>query len=53
MDNGIGFDAEQLGMHGCAGLGLLSMREMTEIMGGSFFLESALGKGTQIKVVVL
>ena len=53
IDNGVGFDLEQLGMNGCAGLGLLSMREMTEIIGGSFLIESAPGKGTQIKVVVL
>lgn len=52
-DNGIGFDPSLLGANGCIGLGILNMREMTEIEGGKFTLESALGKGTHIVVEIL
>ena len=45
-DNGRGFAPEA--PHG--GIGLASMRERTEGLGGSFTLESAPGQGTQIKV---
>jgi len=47
-DNGRGFAPEA--PHG--GIGLASMRERTEGLGGSFTLESAPGQGTQIKVVL-
>ncbi len=52
-DNGVGFDVEQLGMNGYAGLGLLNMKEMTKIMGGRFLLESGVGKGTKVMVDVI
>src|SRR5262245_32566279 len=32
-DDGVGFDAES---HGASGLGLITMRERTEVLGGSF-----------------
>jgi PAS domain S-box-containing protein len=53
IDNGIGFDADRLGENEHIGLGLLNMKEMTEVIGGRFFLESSPGQGTQIKVDVL
>ena len=49
-DNGIGFDPALLGKNGHAGLGLLSIREMAEVINGKFFIESAPGKGTRIAV---
>ncbi len=44
-DNGMGFDLENYRK----GLGLTSMRERTELSGGSFEIESTPGKGTTIK----
>ena len=44
-DNGMGFDLENYRK----GLGLTSMRERTELLGGSFAIESTPGKGTTIK----
>jgi len=47
-DNGRGFDtnAPQVG------IGLSSMRERAEVLGGSLTVESVLGQGTQIKVTL-
>jgi PAS domain S-box-containing protein len=44
-DNGEGFDPESMKQ----GLGLTSMRERTELSGGTFEVESILGKGTRIR----
>jgi signal transduction histidine kinase len=48
-DDGIGFDVER---RSTPGLGLLTMRERAEFIGGRFSLESKPGEGTQIFVVV-
>ena len=48
-DDGVGFDAES---HGSRGLGLLTMRERAEFMGGRFALTSTPGHGTRITVLV-
>ena len=49
QDNGLGFDMDAaLGRSYEGGLGLTSMRERTELSGGSFAMQSALGKGTAI-----
>ncbi len=50
-DNGEGFDLKGLNRRKTLGkgLGLSSMKERTEISGGSLGLESAVGKGTVIK----
>jgi PAS domain S-box-containing protein len=50
-DNGQGFDLKKvLGSESTnRGLGLTSMRERTELSGGSFAIESAEGKGTTIR----
>jgi signal transduction histidine kinase len=50
-DNGRGFDLEKmLGYESTRrGLGLTSMRERTELSGGSFSIESNKGKGTVIR----
>jgi PAS domain S-box-containing protein len=53
QDNGRGFDPEEtLSVEASRkGLGLTSMRERAELSGGSFTVESTVGKGTIIKAV--
>ena len=46
QDNGEGFDLET----GRKGMGLSTMRERAQLSGGSFDLESTIGKGTIIRV---
>ena len=50
-DNGRGFNLEKVGSQETTtrGLGLTSMRERTELSGGSFWIESIEGKGTIIR----
>jgi len=50
-DNGQGFDLKKVldAESASRGLGLTSMRERTELSGGSFVIESTLGKGTIIR----
>jgi signal transduction histidine kinase len=49
-DDGVGMNPDQLLRTGADGtLGLTSMRERAELTGGSFFIESAPGKGTTIR----
>jgi len=52
-DNGRGFDLQEAhSMNGSRwGMGLSSMRERTEHLGGSFFIESAKRKGTLIRAI--
>jgi signal transduction histidine kinase len=49
-DDGVGFDADPAG--GAAGTGLLSMRERTELLGGTFALMSRPFQGTRIEVAI-
>lgn len=50
-DSGVGFDASRLGANGDKpGLGLLSMRERAEAIGGQLRVESAPRQGTRIVV---
>ncbi len=49
QDNGQGFNLEKVLNSGSTGLGLRSMRERTEFLGGSFAIESAEGRGTIIR----
>jgi signal transduction histidine kinase len=51
-DDGIGFDAAAALARFNRGLGLLSMRERTELLGGTFNLESTPGRGTRIRITV-
>lgn len=52
-DNGIGFDSQQLNLAAPGnGLGLINMREATEFAGGTFVIDSSLGKGTRIHVQI-
>jgi PAS domain S-box-containing protein len=50
QDNGQGFDVDEALSKEASeqGLGLTSMRERTELSGGSFAIDSAVGKGTTI-----
>jgi PAS domain S-box-containing protein len=51
QDNGQGFDVTEALSRGSPeqGLGLTSMRERAELSGGSFAIESIIGKGTTIR----
>jgi signal transduction histidine kinase len=49
-DNGKGFDTDALQQS--SSLGLKLIRERTEMLGGSFEIESAVGKGTRILFAV-
>ncbi|MCK9229879.1 MAG: PAS domain S-box protein [Syntrophales bacterium] len=52
-DNGIGFNlADRKKSDGHTGWGLMTMTERTEMIGGSFTIESKRGKGTKISVKV-
>ncbi|MCX6364139.1 MAG: sensor histidine kinase, partial [Actinobacteria bacterium] len=53
-DNGVGFDREHAGADAedRYGVGMLSMRERTAALGGTFRVESAVGRGTRIYVVI-
>jgi signal transduction histidine kinase len=51
QDDGAGFDSVELNQHKDT-LGLLSMRERASMLGGSFSLQTAVGKGTQIRIKI-
>ena len=52
QDNGQGFEVEKAQTREGTerGLGLASMRERTELSGGTFSIESTPGKGTVVRV---
>jgi signal transduction histidine kinase len=50
MDNGCGFDADSPAFQG--GMGLTSMRQRVEELGGSLSIESSPGRGTTVKATV-
>jgi signal transduction histidine kinase/HAMP domain-containing protein len=52
-DDGIGFDPQKLETMepGGRGLGLLGMRERAAILGGTLQVESAIGKGTIVRIL--
>ena len=53
IDNGRGFDGgAALHGNGHAGVGLLSIKERVELAGGSVNIESAIGRGTRLYVVI-
>jgi signal transduction histidine kinase len=53
-DNGVGFDRKDSAADAADryGVGMLSMRERTAALGGTFRVESAAGRGTRIYVVI-
>ncbi len=50
-DNGKGFSINE-GIRRKKGLGLVSMRERVEFLGGSFQIKSSPGKGTQVRIKI-
>jgi signal transduction histidine kinase len=50
-DNGLGFDLQEVftGKDSLRGMGLASMRQRTESLGGKFIIESTRGEGTRIR----
>jgi signal transduction histidine kinase len=53
-DNGVGFDtsAVEANYDSRGSLGMVNLRERTELLGGSLRIESAVGRGTTVKVIV-
>lgn len=51
-DDGIGFSPQVIGQDASPHLGLVTMRERSEFIGGRFDLVSAPGRGTRIEVVI-
>lgn len=51
-DDGCGFDPQQVALADTASLGLVSMRERAEMMGGALIVRSAPGAGTVITVKI-
>jgi PAS domain S-box-containing protein len=49
-DSGAGFNQQHLADH--PGLGLISMRERIQMVGGEFLIESELGEGTTVRATV-
>lgn len=50
-DDGLGFDASTMDMSGMDGhLGLASIKERVEFVGGRCFIDAAIGRGTRVKV---
>jgi len=49
-DNGQGFNPEEAAASGQGGMGLLSMQERAELLGGSFEVFSTKGEGTLVQV---
>jgi signal transduction histidine kinase len=52
LDNGCGFDLVQVESNGNGRLGLLGMRERAESLGGRIAIETAVGTGTRVELVV-
>jgi signal transduction histidine kinase len=53
-DDGQGFDIDRVDRRydQCGSLGLLNMRERAEMLNGEFSIESAVGQGTLVKLVI-
>ena len=54
QDDGVGFDIEAVSTsyENRGSLGMVNMRERTELVNGVFHVESEAGKGTRIHVVI-
>ncbi len=52
QDDGAGFDPDALPTDSESGLGLISMRERAELLGGRFALASRLGGGVRVEVTI-
>jgi signal transduction histidine kinase len=54
QDNGLGFDVEAVKSNydGRGSLGMINLRERTELINGLLHIQSALGQGTQVQVFI-
>lgn len=54
IDNGVGFDLDQVNQayENSGSLGMVNLRERTDLINGLLTVESVAGKGTRIKVLV-
>ncbi len=52
QDDGAGFDTDALPAEDESGLGLISMRERAELLGGRFALANRLGGGVRVEVTI-
>ena len=52
QDDGAGFDTDALSAEDESGLGLISMRERAELLGGRFALANRLGGGVRVEVTI-
>ena len=52
LDDGIGFDMKSLNSANKATWGLLGMQERAALLGGNFSVDSALGKGTKLRISI-
>ncbi|MCP5159783.1 MAG: PAS domain S-box protein [Gammaproteobacteria bacterium] len=52
QDDGLGFDSNAISAKLKSGLGLISMRERTELLNGQFKLTSQLGAGVRIDAII-
>jgi signal transduction histidine kinase len=50
-DDGRGFDADNIKSNG-GGLGLVGLKERTNMLGGAISINSSVGNGTEIKVIL-
>jgi two-component system sensor histidine kinase NreB len=51
MDEGVGFNLHNIHVKG-SGLGLRNMEERISLLGGSFSIETSIGKGTKVLAVI-
>ena len=52
IDKGIGFDIEKISNSKNTGIGLTSLSHRIKMIGGNLIIDSALGEGTKIKIIV-
>jgi signal transduction histidine kinase len=52
LDNGQGFDMEAVKQDRNGHLGLLGMQERAESLGGSLSIQTQLGQGTRVELVI-
>ena len=53
-DNGVGFDVEAVNKayENCSSLGMVNLRERTELVNGLLNIQSVIGKGTKVQVYI-
>lgn len=53
-DNGVGFDVKEVdsAYEDRGSLGMVNMRERTELINGAFHIDSAVGRGTRVRIAI-